>query len=426
MSVRIELEDPPAIYTNLDFVSGRVILSLSSDETISAILVKLEGESKTSLSRPLDSQAEITSARQNQRRGIAVENHKILYKVNQVFPNTNPHTGTTGSAYTLRAGQYEYPFRFKIPLNNGCPDARWQGMGSGSGFGRLATEGLELLEYQHVKKTLPPSVIWGGWAVIRYYIKVTVQRPSIFKGNTRTAIDVYFIPIEPPRPPKTTNEEFARRPYDFQAGLASYVKQTSLFKKKPTQSSRTAPKGEIEARLPSPAILTCHQPIPLRLIAHKLNDSPEQVFLMSLDILLIGHGEFRAADVTMSKSNEGTSSMDFTVKGLPIPIGKPDDEVGTETVLNAELWKMPLPDSVLPSFITCNQKMWYELEIRVGLGYGLPKEIQVCSRSFAQFRASETNEKFLTDSYFHSRKSLRSPSASASKFTLESHHLQRS
>ena len=39
---------------------------------------------------------------------------------------------------------------------------------------------------KHVKKTLPPSLSgFPGEAEIRYYVKVTVQRPSFFKENFR-------------------------------------------------------------------------------------------------------------------------------------------------------------------------------------------------------------------------------------------------
>lgn len=73
MSVRIALDDPHAFYTNLDFISGRVILSLASDENVSAILVKLEGESRTILMRPTGPPGQ----RNNQRQGLAQENHKV-------------------------------------------------------------------------------------------------------------------------------------------------------------------------------------------------------------------------------------------------------------------------------------------------------------------------------------------------------------
>lgn len=51
MSVRLQLDDQNApYYTNLDFVSGIVLLNLSTDTSIAAINVKLEGESSTRLS----------------------------------------------------------------------------------------------------------------------------------------------------------------------------------------------------------------------------------------------------------------------------------------------------------------------------------------------------------------------------------------
>lgn len=49
MSIRIVLENPRSLYTNLDFLPGRAILSLTTNETIAAITVKLEGDSKTRL-----------------------------------------------------------------------------------------------------------------------------------------------------------------------------------------------------------------------------------------------------------------------------------------------------------------------------------------------------------------------------------------
>lgn len=87
MSVRIQFDDPHSFYTNLDFISGKIILSLTSDENVSAIMVKLEGESRTVLMRPSMQQNPQAYSRRDQRQGLAMENHKILYKVTQVFPS---------------------------------------------------------------------------------------------------------------------------------------------------------------------------------------------------------------------------------------------------------------------------------------------------------------------------------------------------
>ena len=49
MSVRIHLDRPQGCFTNLDFISGKAILSITGNETVTGITVKLEGDSRTKL-----------------------------------------------------------------------------------------------------------------------------------------------------------------------------------------------------------------------------------------------------------------------------------------------------------------------------------------------------------------------------------------
>lgn len=370
MSVRIHLDDPHAFYTNLDFISGRIILNLSREDTISAILVKLEGESKTRMAIPEDPRLRGGDPRVQ----YAQEYHKILYKVHQVFPSTDMTPGNP-SAYTLRPGQHEYPFRFKFPFNNGCATHTKS----------IAFAGLRLIDlpdqtpYKHVTKTLPPSLNgFSEEAEIRYYIKVTVQRPSIWKGNRRSEVGLKFLPIESIRPRPSNAETFARRPHTFQAGLSPYARKQSVFKKKPTQLSNTPPSVLVDARLPSPAILTCNEPIPLRILLKKQVKSPEYVFLVGLQIDLIGHTKLRAQQLV--KTETGTWVV-MSLAGLSMQIDNPSDPVGTESPIDSSIWdRIPLPHTVTPSFDTCNISRLYELQVIVTLGFGHPGEIQVSSK----------------------------------------------
>lgn len=52
MSVRIQIDQTNTHFTNLDFLTGKVIVHLVADAAISAVTVKLEGESHTRLSGP--------------------------------------------------------------------------------------------------------------------------------------------------------------------------------------------------------------------------------------------------------------------------------------------------------------------------------------------------------------------------------------
>lgn len=75
MSVSIVLDRPHAHFTNLDFITGRVVLNIQSNENISAIAVKLEGESRTHLA--VDSQLHEPAAGPRARNFEEVEVHKV-------------------------------------------------------------------------------------------------------------------------------------------------------------------------------------------------------------------------------------------------------------------------------------------------------------------------------------------------------------
>lgn len=165
MSVRIQLDNPPEYYTNLDYISGNVILSSSQDETITAVIVKLEGESWTQLLRPPNSQ---DRGRNNRDRDQMVrENHKILYKIQQAFPKSGQSTTNSldnamlavGTNYTLPPGQHVWPFRFRLPVNNACSSPEMQGVGGSYNFGGLKLSELPgQMAYKHVTKLLPPTL----------------------------------------------------------------------------------------------------------------------------------------------------------------------------------------------------------------------------------------------------------------------------
>lgn len=416
MSLRIALDNAPEFYTNLDTIQGRVVLSLSRHEQVGAIIVKLEGESRTALAVPANDPN--TSHASSSSGDIVHENHKILYKVEQVFPDKNaaPMVGPV----ILAPGQHQYPFRFKVPFNNACSDpnlmARIGGLagqgGFGSGAGIFGLGGIRVMDgsrqllYPHVTKTLPPSFTgFPRQAEIRYYVKVTIQRPGLFKENWRYNIGFKFLPIEPPRPPKTNQEAYARRPFTFRprspaSGPSQQSKRSSFFaglrsnsnpnldepyatssvgangKLQAPSPQPSTPQGsippsvEMSARLPHPSILTCNKPIELRLIAKKLAPANEDVYLTNLQIDLIGNTVVRCQDLV---NTEVTRWVVVSRHDLSIPVSNASDAVGTEIVVPDMLWRdTPLPNTVMPSFITCNLSRDYQLEVKLGLSWGRP------------------------------------------------------
>ncbi|KIX07718.1 uncharacterized protein Z518_02372 [Rhinocladiella mackenziei CBS 650.93] len=382
MSVHIQFDQSDSrCYTNLDFISGTVVLILPNDATISAVTVKLEGESRTRLaglkfpgnerSDKKRTELEVHKVGENassRSTACAHGRQQLLYKVVTVFPTPEIQERSSGSAYTLLAGQYLYPFRFKFPINNDCTKA--PSPLKDIKVGQLNVQ-FALDTTKHVKKTLPPSL--GGFpgeAEIKYYVKATVVRPKFFQENIRSVTDVKFLPIEPPRPADRNEETFARRKRQFQRYPADPQKK-GLFRKSSTPSSAgdEPPAFQVDARLPSPAIITCNEPLPLRILVEKLNDSSASVFLSMLQIELIGYTQVRAHDL------ERTESMTWILMSqanMNMPLGNPADKGRREWKLPSRLWDdLPIPNTVAPSFDTCNISRRYELEVRVGLAHGV-------------------------------------------------------
>lgn len=414
MSIKVVLNNRPEFYTNLDEVTGRIILSINRPEQIGNIVVKLEGESTTALQVPHPAH-DPNGMRNGPAPGppgsIVSETHKLLYKVQQVFPDEYHASGNNPyGAHPLHPGEHEFPFKFKMPINNACSDpmamskigglAGVGGFGSGGGLfgmgGVRVMDGSKQLFLKHVTKTLPPSVTgFPQEAEIRYFLKVTVQRPGFLKENWRFQTGFKFLPIEPPRPKNTGQEAFARRPFTFHARTPTYQgaerkKSGFFFNKKGGDDSKTsnnpfhtdskdgssssvaqAPSVEVSARLPHPPILTCNKPVPLRLVSKKLVNCPEEIFLISLQMELVGYTDVRCHNIFNRRTNRWVVASNTN---LSIPMQtSPHDEVGTEFVIPDTVWNhMALPNTVAPSFISCNLIRRYELEIKLGVSWGRP------------------------------------------------------
>lgn len=215
MAASIKLDKPHSHFTNLDHITGRVVLQLHSDTAISAIHVKLEGESRTRLSAPRSDRdrkkAEIEVHKVSYLRAVRgslvlIVYVQILYRVQAVFPSPDiAQHSTPNAVFTLAAGVYEYPFEFKVrstalcsmndwlmsmqlPFNNSCSNQN-------SMMTNLSMVGLRVEvardTYAHVKKTLPPSLnTFPGEAEIKYYVKTTVVRPQFYKENIRSVSQI--------------------------------------------------------------------------------------------------------------------------------------------------------------------------------------------------------------------------------------------
>lgn len=371
-------------YTCLDWIEGSVSLDLPSDDSISSINVKLQGVSRTSINPQTMNVAQSTSgypyggiqgvgimgavrypgsamsAPGSRYGGTTVsETHKVLYLTNLVFPDTKLTTKTDSSGFKMSAGKYTYPFRMRIPVNMKC-------VGDTSVISNMFSSAY-LGPRPHATGTLPPSL--SGLdpnASVRYFVKVTVSRPGFLKRNMRAYRPLVFLPMEPPRP-KTRQMTFYRREHQFIDTLAPNERKSGLAAFLGGSSRDTGPKAAslgltLEARLPTPAILVPLEPVPLFLFVTKMQGN-YPLFLRSL--------KFHLHAMTFIKSQDFQQvipmSHVFFAKELLVPLLHTDNKENVVQIDPIHWSSAMLPDTVAPSFETCNIKRVYQMEVTVGI-----------------------------------------------------------
>ena len=86
-------------------------------------------------------------------------------------------------------------------------------------------------------------------------------------------------------------------------------------------------------------------------------------------IELFGYTQIRAHDL---ERVESSSWLLTSQANMNMPLGNPVDKSRKEWKLPSRLWEdLPIPNTVAPSFETCNLARQYELEVRVGLAHGM-------------------------------------------------------
>lgn len=137
------------------------------------------------------------------------------------------------------------------------------------------------------------------------------------------------------------------------------------------------PSISIDGRLPDPAIITCNEPLPLRILITKKNDSPATIYLQTLGLILIGFTVIRAQEF---RRQEVTSWIITSLSNIRTPLNSAVTGDGANVLeVDTKLWKQnALPNTVSPSFATCNLSRHYELDIKVGLSWGSTNNVNVC------------------------------------------------
>lgn len=99
------------------------------------------------------------------------------------------------------------------------------------------------------------------------------------------------------------------------------------------------------------------------------------IFLQTIQIDLIGYTKIRAHELARTETG---SWIITSASNMKMPLGTLMEGTTNEYEVDSKLWnRVPLPNTVAPSFETCNISRTYELEVKLGLAHGTPGRINV-------------------------------------------------
>ena len=223
-------------------------------------------------------------------------------------------------------------------------------MASGIGGGLLQKVNIDMSKgtvdfakdaTRHVKGTLPPSLsgIADDSATVRYFLKVTVNRPKFYKTNLRHHDPFVFLPLEPPRPPPTSLESYARKKHEF--FVAGPPKKSGGFFGGFRRDNTVPPvipvRFAVDARLPSPPIVVPGEPLGLRILLTKLDPFAEVVLLRSLQITLLGTTHITAHELV---KDQLSTNLLLSVADLHMPFGDANSPVNETIEADPAIWRM--------------------------------------------------------------------------------------
>lgn len=356
MTLRLRVDRGQCEYfTNFDTLQGVVELELNSSESISAITVKAEGLSRSVC------YTEPGNGKTRSKVPIT-ELHKVLYLTRTVFPDVLLRRSSSTSSFTLPAGKHSWPFSFQIPINNDCKSEA----GSKALIGAFIQGNPAGLQQRHVQQILPPSMTGNDEIWVRYFVKVTVERPSRLVLNRREQVPFVFLPIEAPRAEDNAQGEafFVRRQHTLalpDANNRLKVVRDLLSDAKRRKADTIA----VEVRLPNPPLIIPGVPLNITVMGFlESNRNENHLVISKIVIHLLVTTKVRAGGLNRQLGNRLLCySENFNVRLTPqMDASRP---AATLSLLGAHPFM--LATDTPPTFSTCNLARTYNLEIAVTL-----------------------------------------------------------
>jgi hypothetical protein len=177
-------------------MKGKVIVHAQEGDRISAIRLKIKAVVRVAMPKSGTPQAPFQLDSADPSREPTSEREVLLLQLESKLYSTPssalPVGSTSNDPTLLKAGTYEYPFSVDIP--------------SSSGSKGLPLPPSFILTPSNVQSRGPAAkgslfkipILASDWASVKWYTKLTVERPGIFRPNDRIFAPFVYLP-PPPR-----------------------------------------------------------------------------------------------------------------------------------------------------------------------------------------------------------------------------------
>lgn len=355
MSVRIKLRPSQyEYYTNFDVIQGTIELNLASSESVSSIVVKMEGMAKSLC------YTEPGSGKTRSKTPIQ-EIHKVLYLTNSVFPDEALRKGSSAASFTLPPGTHSWPFKFQIPINNDCRDETKIKPSIGH-----ILQGPYGAKQRHVQQILPPSMSGSEEVWVKYFVKVTVARPSMLALNHREFVPFIFLPIEAPRaePGNDSLDFFVKRQHTLTMA-DDPLKKNGLKGFFADGRKRQGDTVAIEVRMPNPPCIVPGLPVAMDIMGFlETNINMNRLEISKVSIWLCISTKVRASGL---KRVLGTRVQCYNQDFRTPLVAQQDPSVPAARLALLGAAPFIVATDTPPTFSTCNIARTYELEVQVTL-----------------------------------------------------------
>ncbi|KAF2821138.1 hypothetical protein CC86DRAFT_109709 [Ophiobolus disseminans] len=370
MEVQIHIQDEAQMYSSGDVVIGKVHIYCEQSTTISKLTTTLIGESSSSLT---GAPGLLFSRREE-------ETHAFLREEYQMVPSLRTSRLREPRPIRLDVGCHSFDFRLRVPWAQNCSSCP----------PNTPNEDEYGYEFTGEKPTptsmrkLPPSISdlqKGNKVAYRVDVAVTMMR-NMFKSRTVKSCPITIWPIDA---------------YSAQHNHKSSSSSSSSSSVAAVTTARATILGPSSLPLPShhqaedvlgltPAeilISATFQPhfqlvktpntdarspynreVKMDLSVTKLNEHPQELYLQSFQMLLVGYTDVRAGAVTHGHMSFWTLQ---SLSNIGLQVFTASDASGAKRTIDSRLWDgVTLDGSVVPHFATCNLERRYELEVLMG------------------------------------------------------------